>query len=183
MKSLSTKSRSQPYYAKRGSIETCKVCPEKYYCKGYCQKHYTEYKLERNKKDGYICIIEGCDEGIRAKDLCTLHYNRLISQTRHRTDLVRRYTELRSQAKKKGRVMELSFEDFSVIASKNCYYCDDVVVTKGSGIDRLDSKTGYTIDNSVSCCWECNRIKGNSLTVEETKLVIKTLRKFRKEKK
>jgi 5-methylcytosine-specific restriction endonuclease McrA len=30
-----------------------------------------------------------------------------------------------------------------------------------NGIDRIDSNKGYTMDNCVSCCWTCNRMKGN----------------------
>jgi hypothetical protein len=32
---------------------------------------------------------------------------------------------------------------------------------KANGIDRKDSKLGYTVDNCVSCCWTCNRAKAS----------------------
>lgn len=35
-----------------------------------------------------------------------------------------------------------------------------------NGIDRFDNNKGYTIENSVSCCKECNSMKSNK-TVEE----------------
>ena len=55
----------------------------------------------------------------------------------------------------------------------DCYYCGIapnrmVVVKNGAfstkkffrhGIDRLDSKRGYELDNCVSCCTACNRMK------------------------
>lgn len=48
-----------------------------------------------------------------------------------------------------------------------------------NGVDRLDSSMGYTPDNCVPCCWECNNMKGASLTEEEMMAVAETLRKIR----
>jgi hypothetical protein len=53
----------------------------------------------------------------------------------------------------------------------SCHWCGSPPNTKHkpnkyqepfihSGIDRLDSSKGYTINNCVSACWICNRAKG-----------------------
>jgi len=160
--------------------KNCSTCSsEKHYAKGYCKKCYDLNKHKSNLSKGKICVVEGCKSGVNAKNLCRKHYNLLISRTNQRVDPVRRYTELKSQAKKKDRNMDLTFEEFSEIALMPCFYCHTVFTTRGSGIDRLCSEKGYTKDNSVSCCWECNRIKGNGLTVEEMKLVARVLKEHR----
>lgn len=44
----------------------------------------------------------------------------------------------------------------------DCYYC----AGEGFGIDRVDNTQGYTEDNCVSCCTQCNRGKMDS-SIEE----------------
>jgi hypothetical protein len=65
----------------------------------------------------------------------------------------------------------LTEEQFEKIVIGKCHYCGDELtnVIKGqgktsgdfayTGIDRLDSTKGYTLQNSVSCCWMCNNMK------------------------
>jgi hypothetical protein len=73
-------------------------------------------------------------------------------------------------AKKRGLEFTLSDEEFRELVIRNCYYCGSVpsrTMKKNSkyaafvcnGIDRKDNSKGYTIENCVSCCGKCNRIK------------------------
>jgi hypothetical protein len=72
-------------------------------------------------------------------------------------------------ALKKGFVWELTDEQFESIITKPCYYTGrppskQFVARSGevftySGIDRKDSKKGYTLDNCVPCCTEVNYTK------------------------
>jgi hypothetical protein len=68
----------------------------------------------------------------------------------------------------------LTREEFLEMTRCNCFYCgcepSQVVKSRNknnngdtiyNGIDRLDSKLGYTKENSVPCCGTCNRIKMN----------------------
>jgi hypothetical protein len=71
----------------------------------------------------------------------------------------------------------LDLEDYKYLASQDCYFCgrppaNNLVKAVGpsyrefdaslkyQGIDRLDATIGYTKQNTVPCCWTCNRIKG-----------------------
>ena len=76
-------------------------------------------------------------------------------------------------AKCRNKKFALTFDVFKDLVTKNCHYCDEppqnkytkvgkVRKIKFNGIDRLDNKKGYTIDNSVPCCGLCNRMKGES---------------------
>lgn len=65
----------------------------------------------------------------------------------------------------------LSKEEFKVLTSSNCYYCNNPpnLIRKTSknfngdylhnGIDRKNSEIGYNKDNSLPCCSFCNYMK------------------------
>lgn len=73
----------------------------------------------------------------------------------------------------------LSLEEFSLLTKQNCYYCNQsphkFYNNNGStsveakeyskylynGIDRKDNSDGYMPENSVTCCWKCNKMKGS----------------------
>lgn len=75
----------------------------------------------------------------------------------------------------------INVDDFKEIVEKPCYYCgkdpenifsykktkrSDGEEIKFNGVDRLNSKLGYTKKNSVSCCYVCNIMK-NILTNDD----------------
>lgn len=83
-------------------------------------------------------------------------------------------------AKKRNYIFTLTIKEFSELINKNCVYCgsepnmtlkirgvvrDDF---KFNGVDRVDNKIGYTIENCVSCCKICNNSKA-SLSLEDWK--------------
>lgn len=92
------------------------------------------------------------------------------------------YNGLRQNAKSRGHPEPtITFEEAVFIAENNCFYCGkypemlthNKTSKKGTykpwlrnGIDRLDSKIGYTIANSVPCCKLCNLMK-NKLELSE----------------
>jgi hypothetical protein len=99
--------------------------------------------------------------------------------------LYRRYIR---QAEKRKVPFELSESEFRNITGQNCHYCNSfaaqsvekhVFKTTGdyphNGIDRLNSKMGYTLDNVVSCCGICNRAK-HTLSYEIFKEWIRRLK-------
>lgn len=61
--------------------------------------------------------------------------------------------------------MHLNKEELLLLASKPCHYCG-IKPVDYHGVDRVNSSLGYTHENTVACCWMCNRAKGDS-TVEE----------------
>jgi hypothetical protein len=81
----------------------------------------------------------------------------------------------------------LTEEQAVALISGNCTYCGVRPVMKSwhpkvpeivmfSGIDRIDSSRGYTMDNVVSCCRRCNNSKA-SLTIDEWKVWLKRVYK------
>ncbi len=78
----------------------------------------------------------------------------------------------RCSAKNNHRKFSLTKERFKKLTSSRCYYCGaapgqkiDKKNTNGiytyNGIDRINSKKGYSISNCVPCCKQCNYAKHN----------------------
>lgn len=74
-------------------------------------------------------------------------------------------------AKRRKLPFELSFEQFINLTQQNCHYCnaelENFHLNHGSisgfsynGIDRKDNTKGYTLENSLPCCTNCNKAKG-----------------------
>jgi hypothetical protein len=84
-------------------------------------------------------------------------------------------------AKKRNYEFLLSEQEFKIITSSNCYYCDSPPLQKSNsagtrgytdsgiehgqylynGIDRIDNSKGYILENCVPCCHQCNAAKSN----------------------
>lgn len=84
----------------------------------------------------------------------------------------RLYTNYKYQAAFKNLTWALSKRYFKWLTAQNCYYCGaepaniyEVKNCNGgytyNGVDRKDNTKGYTKENSVPCCWQCNRIKSD----------------------
>lgn len=104
---------------------------------------------------------------------------------KQRRSMLSRLQGYKNGAKKRNFVWQLTYEQFVDISTKNCFYCNtepkewDCMTNspslkkdspnvnpsdykiKFTGIDRFDSKKGYTIDNVVPCCTFCNRAKSD----------------------
>jgi hypothetical protein len=102
---------------------------------------------------------------------------------RYNTSLKGRYNTTKGAAKRRGKTFTLTFEQFCAIISAPCIYCKNELghkSTTGSGLDRLDNSIGYEFGNVQSCCGSCNQIKGEILTVEETKAAVNAILQVRK---
>jgi len=97
----------------------------------------------------------------------------------YRESLKGRYAASKGSAKYQGREWDLSIEEYESITSKSCDYCGHPVKHLAGGLDRLDNSKGYTKDNVVPCCRDCNRIRGEVLTPYETKILMGVLNNLR----
>jgi hypothetical protein len=89
------------------------------------------------------------------------------------------YCNYRRNAKRSGREFLLTKEEFRDLTSQHCKYCGVEPTAKSvapgvwseasrergayiyNGVDRVDSRLGYTPENSVPCCYQCNRAKSD----------------------
>jgi hypothetical protein len=68
-----------------------------------------------------------------------------------------KFNEYRRSAESRGLVFNLTLEQFESFWGKPCSYCGSQIIT--IGLDRVDNKKGYTLENITPCCWPCNRLK------------------------
>ena len=107
----------------------------------------------------------------------------LLNNNLHKTRLTfnanLRYSSFKSRLKEK---VQLSKEEYCNIFANDpkCTYCDELIRSTGSGLDRIDNSKGYQINNVLPCCGTCNDIRGNNLTVEEMKIAMAAIIKFRR---
>lgn len=131
----------------------------KWLCKCECGKEFTTFTryLQRGSRGDCGCGDFERMSKAMSKPIGVSLVNSLIST-------------YKSNARKRGHEYTLNKETFEKLIFTDCFYCGDKpsrVYTKtklvGSivvnGIDRLDNSIGYTEDNSVACCTECNYMK------------------------
>lgn len=76
---------------------------------------------------------------------------------------------LKKGAKQRGILFELNCADMKLLHERttgNCPYCEKPMDYEGElatkpTIERVDNEQGYTIDNCIVICWQCNKSKGN----------------------
>lgn len=77
------------------------------------------------------------------------------------------YENYKKRAERKQLPFLITLEEFNSIRTKICYYCGkENTSSHMNGVDRKNNTLGYTIENCVSCCGECNYMKGE-LDMEE----------------
>jgi hypothetical protein len=81
------------------------------------------------------------------------------------------YNQAYWNAKRKGIAFTLTREQYKELAMKPCEYCGGNLPEKGSGLDRLVCQVGYTFANCVPCCTVCNRVKGETFSYQEMKIL------------
>lgn len=96
------------------------------------------------------------------------------------------HSNYRSKCKLKNWEFNLTFNEFKKLVMSNCHYCNlepnkfrkDIAKTRQgisrtyfNGIDRIDSSKGYTLNNVVPCCEDCNKAKRNLSYVQFLDLI------------
>ena len=119
---------------------------------------------------GNECIVIGKSlKGGNTKS-CGCYREELRSRPFGEASFNRLYYSYRNKAKGKNVSFSLDKNTFKILTNGNCFYCGKppLQIQKGvesygdyiyNGIDRVDNKRGYEIDNCVSCCGMCNKAK------------------------
>jgi len=74
----------------------------------------------------------------------------------------------------------ISEAEYTELISGHCHYCKGVLNSTGIGLDRKDNFIGYTSDNVVPYCRQCNMVKNDFFTYDEMMLLAPVLEEIRK---
>ena len=74
-----------------------------------------------------------------------------------------KYAVYVDRSKISGREITITLEEYMRIVSNPCVYCGG---TENIGMDRINSRIGYTHNNVSPCCEWCNKMKLNKTTEE-----------------
>ena len=152
------------YFYKRTDTSLCsrcKLCRRAYYAAN------KESFAERNKayreanKEAIAAYYEANKEAILEREKAYREANKEVILERkkaHYRTPKGRYVNIKARAKRDEIKFSLPFELYeSQLWGKPCHYCGcEIEVT---GLDRKNSDRGYTPDNVVPCCINCNSKK------------------------
>lgn len=151
-----------------------------------------DFSKNNSKKDGLQPQCRKCISDWH-KEQYSKHKKYYLEKAKiqHSKDKNRNYKESARFSHSKSRALKLckgwtiTKKDYIILIRKNCFYCNNELgkhKTCGVGLDRIDNKRGYDLDNVISCCGICNSIRNDFLTVEETTIAVRAILIFRKGK-
>lgn len=126
-----------------------------------CCKDCNYLKWDRNE-DEFISWLEKCHNNPTINTATTPTIQASSSKRAFALYIIYK----KSCAQKRGYSFEITFEEFVNLTQQNCQYCGAPPSCnhKGflfNGLDRIDNNAGYTIDNVITCCRDCNSAKMN----------------------
>ena len=87
---------------------------------------------------------------------------------RHSRTIQGRYGKVAAVAARRQLPCDITFSQYTtLIGGGGCHYCQGSLPATGHGLDRKDSDLGYTFDNCVPCCWDCNRVKSDRIPYDD----------------
>ena len=165
-----------------------KLCPK---CEN--PKPLSAFPIDRSKSDGLHHLCRTC---LKARS-DEYRRNRTPGQIRSRKATEKKYRESergrelakghsrkstrsvsgrfsgsRSRAIRGGKTWMLTKEEYRELLSKSCEYCSGPLPETSTGLDRLDNKKGYSLDNVVPCCTLCNYARRDQFTPQEMRKFI-----------
>ena len=157
------KSRQQGMKPKRDTTirkNSKKYCPN---CKKW--EDESEFYIDKTKKDSLSSWCKSCHnepserKRLRAKENWQKNKKEMSKRNKdYYQSLKGKYHNYKKGAEHRNYKFELSLFDFATIIIQPCYYCGkkDSIYT---GVDRIDSSKGYSVDNCAPCCTSCNIAK------------------------
>lgn len=78
---------------------------------------------------------------------------------------VYRLNAIRGNARYRKKAWDIPNDIGYCLISSPCAYCGGIP-EEFNGLDRINSKKGYTVENVVPCCQRCNRAK-NDMSIDK----------------
>ena len=145
---------------------------------------YTEYKVTPKgvKCLVYVCKCKSshCSNNVRIWSNSSIHSgycNDCTDVLKRRKPYASLYQTFLNAQIRRNIAVTLSFGEFSLLCKEEkCHYCGAPTIrdkhrqkkqSNAYMIDRKDNIIGYTIDNCVTCCFDCNNLKSNKFSYIE----------------
>lgn len=167
---------SLPWKRKNGRVDNFKqykcICD----CGVVCNKRKQDLALKNVKSCG--CLMKKYFNYLKTRE----NPNKLPE---NHAAVNRMYDRYKLGAERRGHDFLLTREDIEELVFQKCYYCGKEPYLKQSrkqingnpcmnGIDRVDNSLGYTKENCVTCCKQCNYAK-HEMSQEEFLDLIKMI--------
>lgn len=127
------------------------------------EKELDNFGKDKSKKDGLNTWCKKCYNEHNKQYRQQPQQKKYLKQYRQRPKVKTsrktpeaKYSKYKHDAKRRHYPFELTLEQFTLIISQPCNYCGS---PGPNGIDRKNNDDGYTLNNSVPCCFRCNKIK------------------------
>jgi hypothetical protein len=121
------------------------------------KKYYLQYRQKQIRNIGVDTYRQYCTQLHIAWMNTGTNRQRVNAQKKLYTVL--KYNSLVFFCNKIGRQCTLTYEQACIMYYQPCIYCGQQYTTRLTGIDRLNSSIGYIMENTVSCCYDCNMMK------------------------
>lgn len=166
-----------------GRSPQCKVCRAKYLA-SYRAKMSQSLGNGKfgNPTDGYICSICKEQKPINEFVKSSKHFDyRCKRCAAYRADRYRKttrgtYKAAKTIARRRKMSWKIRFAEYASLRNRPCHYCGFRLPRTGLGLDRIDNSKGYSADNVLPCCTECNLVRGSNFTVDEMMILGKAVR-------
>lgn len=167
---------------------------------GYIDGYFLYRKILINGYTSDNCFIsetkiERKNKNFASKKIC----RKKIRPFEHYLTKIKSTTAHRNKRRKINLCVNLTYEDLIKIIPYNgigeCHYCDEKLFwidyqdrkadkrREGSNFDRKDNNDGYSADNIVHCCGNCNKTRSDKFTYEEFMLLSPVLKQIRIDRK
>lgn len=139
-----------------------------------CDKLFEQYRSD-HKFCSRLCYRRNPEIAKRYSKRTANYQNKIARE------IPRRYNKLIYKSNHQKQEFRLSLSEYESLVKKGCYYCGKSLLNEtGSALDRKDCTKGYTSDNVLPCCGQCNQIRNVHLTVEEMKIAMTAVLEFRR---
>jgi len=118
------------------------------------------FSNNNSRKDGKSSLCKQCVRLDRFLNRST----RLENDKKYRDKPEVRFKTYKASAASRGFLWTLNFRQFMTFWKKPCSHCGVDIET--IGLDRVDSKVPYQMDNLEPCCSTCNRLKSDWSTAD-----------------
>lgn len=161
---------------------------------------WTVLSRTNDKFDGKVkwkcrCICGAEKDSVSSRDLKqgkTKSCGCLRDEMKRKGPYRAKFNRLLHSASSRGLRCEITFDDFVclTLAAKVCEYCGHGLdaseytqhkgqLGKGCNLDRKDNSKGYSLENVVPCCPDCNFSRGNRFSYEEFLIIGRAIKQVR----